>query len=216
MNIHAFEIWLQGLSQTLPLAQFVFFGSLLEEIISPIPAYLVLALAGSVAFTRGYGWLDLGVLVVLAALGKTLGASVYYVVGDALEDLFARIFGKYFKTDVHAIEKFGQKFSGNHWKDGGMLFLLRAFPLTPTTPLSLACGVVKISFPVYFTATFFGGVVKDIFYISAGYFGIVKLPEFWKTINIHKGEWEVFLLVAFLVFVLWQITIRYKMKMQSL
>lgn len=189
-NVNDFEVAFRELSLRVPLETFTFAGSLLEEIVSPIPGYLVMGIVGSLAFAQKVSPFEIIFLTLLGAIGKTLGASLYYFIGDTLEDLFRGTIARFFRTAPETIENFGKRFTGAHWKDGGIIFLLRVIPLTPTTPFSIACGVLKINFKVYAIATFLGNFCKDLLYILLGYYGVANISRLWKDIHWYKVEVE--------------------------
>lgn len=187
---HEFESLFRELSSQIPLEVFAFGGSLLEEIVSPIPSYLIMGIVGSLAFAQQLNvWQILG-LTLLGALGKSLGAALYYFIGDVLEDTFRVTISRLFKVTPEAIENFGARFTGAHWKDGGVIFLLRLFPFTPVTPFSIACGMLKIKFSVYFIATFLGNFFKDVLYVLLGYYGVASISRLWQDIHWYKVEFE--------------------------
>lgn len=187
---HEFEALFRELSSQIPLEVFAFGGSLLEEIVSPIPSYLIMGIVGSLAFAQQLTvWHILG-LTFLGALGKSLGAALYYFIGDVLEDTFRVTISRLFKVTPEAIENFGARFTGAHWKDGGVIFLLRLFPFTPVTAFSIACGMLKINFSVYFIATFLGNFFKDVFYVLLGYYGVASISRLWQDIHWYKVEFE--------------------------
>ncbi len=190
MSLSEFELLFRELSLQVPLEVFSFGGSLMEEIVSPIPSYLVMGIVGSLAFAQKLAFGHIVTLILLGALGKSLGAALYYFIGDTLEDLFRGTLSRLFKVTPEKIENFGNRFTGAHWKDGGLIFLLRVFPLTPVTAFSVACGVLKINFKVYFAATFLGNFVKDIFYVLLGYYGIASIGRLWRDIHWYKVEFE--------------------------
>jgi membrane protein DedA with SNARE-associated domain len=101
-----------------------------------------------------------------------LGYLGWYVVGDKLEDVVVGKFGNVFGLTHADIERIGQRFSGNEWRDGALIFLLRAIPFFPSLAVSLACGVIKIELRTFVLASYLGNVCKDAIYISIGYFGI--------------------------------------------
>lgn len=185
-----FEVLFRELSSRIPLEVFAFGGSLLEEIISPIPSYLVMGIVGSAAFAQQLSFVHILGLTLIGAIGKSLGAALYYFIGDTLEDVFRGPLSRLFKVSPEKIENFGARFSGAHWKDGGLIFLLRLFPLTPVTPFSLACGVLKINFKVYIAATFLGNFFKDALYVGLGYYGIASMTRLWREIHWYKVELE--------------------------
>ncbi len=189
-DLQQVEFLLKNFATSMPLGAFSFFGSLLEEVISPIPSYLIMGIVGTLAFAQKVSFAGLLGLVAIGTFGKTLGASFYYFLGDKLEDLLRYSLGRFFSVEPEKIENFGKRFTGQHWKDGGVIFILRLLPVTPTTPVSLACGVFKIRFSVYFIATYLGNFFKDLFYILLGYYGVASVNKLWKEIHWYKVEIE--------------------------
>jgi membrane protein DedA with SNARE-associated domain len=197
-EVQHFETLFRGVATSMPLEAFSFFGSLLEEVISPIPSYLIMGIVGTLAFAQKVSFMGLLGLVVIGTLGKTLGASFYYVLGDKLEDVLRYSLGRFFNVEPERIENFGKRFTGKHWKDGGVIFFLRLLPVTPTTPVSLACGAFKIRFDVYFIATYLGNFCKDLVYLLLGYYGVASVSKLWKEIHWYKVELEwILTLMAF-------------------
>lgn len=170
----------------MPLEWFVFLGSFLEEVISPIPSALIMGTAGSLALVRGEPLWYLFWLVLFGNIGKVLGAGVYYFIGDTLEDLFIHRVTKFFGVKHADLENIGKRFTGHHWKDGGTLFLLRALPFFPTTPVSIVAGIIKMDKRVFLGATYIGSLLKDMVYIYAGYTGLATLQTFWKRMIPFK------------------------------
>lgn len=184
----------------MPLEWFVFFGSFIEEVISPIPSALIMGTAGSLALVRGEPLWYLFWLVLFGNIGKMLGAWVYYFVGDKLEDLFMPRMTKFFGIKHEDLENIGKRFTGHHWKDGGTLFLLRTFPFFPTTPVSIVAGVIKMDKRVFLGATYLGNLLKDTFYIYAGYAGLATLQTFWKRVVPLKFGVDILVAVGIIAF----------------
>lgn len=159
------------LADHVPLEVFVFFGSLTEEIIAPIPAMLVMTTAGFLAQVEGHTQFFLLWLVLIGNLGKVLGSLGWYVAGDKLEDFIVGKLGRFFSFSHAEIEKVGQKFTGHEWRDGAFIFLFRCIPFFPTMAFSIACGVIKLRLRTFLIASYLGNACKDLFYILAGYFG---------------------------------------------
>jgi membrane protein DedA with SNARE-associated domain len=189
-EVQNFEILFRNVATSMPLESFAFFGSLLEEVVSPIPSYLIMGIVGTLAFAQKVSFAGLLLLVAIGTLGKTLGASFYYVLGDKLEDVLRYSLSRFFNVEPERIENFGKRFTGKHWKDGGVIFLLRLVPITPTTPVSLACGAFKIRFDVYFIATYLGNFCKDLVYLLLGYYGVASISKLWREIHWYKVELE--------------------------
>lgn len=163
-------------AQQLPLELFVFVGCFLEEVVSPIPSFVVLIPAGAAAHVQGISWWYLLVLAILGAAGRILASMLLYVVADRSEDwLFGkgrRLFGVTHKQ----LERFGRRFNGSR-HDWVVLFLLNAIPVVPTSLLSLACGFVKVDFRMFVAATFLGSAINAVIYMSIGYAGIAVVSD---------------------------------------
>lgn len=189
----------------MPLPLFVFFGSFLEEVISPIPSALIMGTAGSLALMQGNTLWYLLLLAAVGNIGKTLGAWCYYVLGDKAEDFFMPKATKWFGITHRDVENIGKRFVGHHWKDGGVLFLLRLLPPFPTTPVSLTAGMIKMDLRVFLTATYLGNFFKDLVYLYAGYAGFAKLHRLWRHIDSMKTvvNIAVALAIGFLLFSLY-------------
>ena len=186
-----------------PLEWFVFIGSFFEEVVSPIPSALIMGTAGSLALIQGSTLWYLVWLALIGNLGKTLGAWLYYIVGDKLEDLLVRPLAKYFGVKHEEIESIGKRFTGHHWKDGGAVFLSRILPLVPALPVSLAAGIIKMDVRVYLAATYAGNFFKDLFYLYVGYVGLAKLHTLWRAIEPVKFAVDILVgigIIAFLFF----------------
>jgi membrane protein DedA with SNARE-associated domain len=177
--IREIEESVRDLAAILPLEVFVVVGSFVEEVVGPIPSTVVMATAGVFARLEDRTLLFVLWLAVLGALGKTLGAWIYYVLGDKLEDVVVRRFGRYLGVRHEDIESIGARFGKNHWRDGGLLLALRLIPFFPSTAISIACGVIRINQSVYLAVTWLGSFGKDLVYAYSGYAGVTALQRMW-------------------------------------
>ncbi|MEP7162510.1 MAG: VTT domain-containing protein [Candidatus Moraniibacteriota bacterium] len=175
--------WLQDFALQVPLEVFVFVGSFIEEVVGPIPSTVVMTTAGVLAHVEDRTLLFVIWLALLGDLGKTIGAYIYYVIGDKLEDVIVGRFGRFFKLSHEEIEGMGKKLGQNHWKDGGTLFLSRLVPFFPTAPISIACGVIKMDKRIYLLATYLGNLGKDFLYLYSGYAGVKIFRHFVHDIE---------------------------------
>ncbi len=199
----ALEHLIREYAHEVPLEWFVLLGSFAEEVISPIPSALIMGTAGSIALMQGAVPGYLVFLVLLGNIGKTFGSWIYYFLGDRLEDLLIGRITKFFGVKHEEIENIGKRFTGHHWKDGGILFILRAMPFVPTTPVSIAAGIIKMDKRIFLLATYAGNVMKDLVYIYAGYAGLAKLQTLWREIIPVKAGIDILVaigIIAFLVF----------------
>lgn len=192
--LHQIEGMVLVLAEHVPLELFVFVGALAEEIIAPIPSMLVMTTAGLLSVVEGHTPFFLLWLVFLGNIGKVLGSLGWYVVGDKLEDLVVGKFGRFFGLSHGDIERIGKRFSGNEWRDGAFIFLLRCVPFFPSLALSLACGVIKIELRTFLLASYLGNFCKDLFYIFAGYYGARALKTFF--VEIERIRWGLGVLIG--------------------
>jgi len=161
------------------LAIFAPIASFIEEIIPPIPSPSIVIATGSMAQVQGYLFYSLFFLALLAALGKTLGASVIYYVADRAEDILAGPISRFLGITHKQIESFGARLSKD-WKDYIVLTVLRALPVVPSSLISVGSGLLKINFRLFIISTFIGSAIRDFIYIYLGYAGTKYLILFFK------------------------------------
>ena len=181
--------WIEHLLRTfahaVPLEVFVFVGSFAEEVVSPIPSTLVMGIAGTAAAMNREPILYLVWLAFFGSFGKILGAWVYYALGDKIEDVVVRRYGKYFGVTHEQIESIGKRFTGS-WKDSVLLFTLRLLPFVPTTPVSIACGIIRMRLPEFLVMTYIPNFIKDTLYLMVAYFGLTALRRFLRHVAAYQ------------------------------
>ncbi|OGI14371.1 MAG: hypothetical protein A3E38_00350 [Candidatus Moranbacteria bacterium RIFCSPHIGHO2_12_FULL_54_9] len=197
---NAIEQFVRAYATEVPLPWFVFIGSFFEEVVSPIPSALIMGTAGSLALVDGRALAYLVLLALIGNLGKTLGAWLYYFIGDKLENILVKPLAKYFGVKHEEIESIGQRFTGHHFKDGGTVFLLRIVPFVPALPVSLAAGIIKMDVRVFLAATYAGNFLKDLLYLYIGYAGLAKLHTLWREIEPVKLGVDILVAIAIAVF----------------
>lgn len=194
--------WLHAIAIFTPLPIFVIFGSIFEEVIAIVPSPFVMTLAGSIMAEQGGNYFYLALLSVLAAAAKTAGCYLYYLLADKLEDLLASRYGKYLGISHKSIEAVGRRF-GTGKRDEIVIFLLRAAPLIPTAPVSLAAGAVKINLRHYLSATFAGLIVRSAFFLYLGYTATGTLSSLQDQIGGYETYGKIALLLALVGVLLW-------------
>lgn len=175
-------VWLEQTAEAVPLPIFVMVGGIVEEIVAPIPSPLVTTLAGSITSAQQFGIPSLLWICALATLAKTIGAWLFYVLGDKLEDVAVPRFGKYIGVKHEDLEHFGEHFNGT-WKDEVILLVLRSIPVMPSTPISLLCGILKINLRTFFAATYIGFYVRNLSFMLLGYTGLAAMGSLMEGIN---------------------------------
>lgn len=189
------------LADIVPLPIFAFFSSLIEEVIAVIPSPLVMTLMGSIAAAQGVGWIYAAVLIAIGALGKTIGGLALYIVADKGEDIFTRRFGRLLGLSSEKIELIGKKLNKG-WHDDLVLFLLYAAPIIASAPISIACGLIKISKRSFFITMFCGTFVKGLFYFYIGYTGAEALMLMSQDIGgIERLSYLMILIIIVAIFI---------------
>lgn len=165
-------VWLSQVSQSMPVSLFVILGSIVEELIPPIPSPFVMTSAGALLKAQAASLLEISFIVLLVTTIKTATAWIWYVLGDKTEDVvtqnkIVQKKGKKVGFSHKKIEALGKKLSKG-FGDEVAMFILRAFPLIPTSLVSIAAGVIKLNKRSYLYTTFLGMLVRNIFYILVG------------------------------------------------
>lgn len=175
-------------------------GAFIEEIISPIPSFVVMIPAGAAAQVQQIGWWYLPVLALIGAAGRLVASVILYVLADKGEDL---LFGKgrrLFGLSHKQLEKYGERLSGTK-RDWVALFMLNAIPILPTSLLSLACGFIKVNFKMFMITTYFGSAVNALIYMSIGYAGI-QAADTLQNFNVFFQIITIILVIMLLVWLL--------------
>lgn len=186
---------LRAWAELLPLPIFTIVGSFVEEIIAPIPSPFVMTLAGSLAEAESRPLVYLFFLAAIGAVGKTVGSVIIYFIADRFEDAITGRFGKFIgvshKQVMHLSERL-EKGRGE-W---AVLFALRALPIMPTAPISLASGVLRVNMKTYLTSTAAGLFVRNIFYLYLGYTSTNALERLNSGLDSFETIGYAMLLIA--------------------
>jgi membrane protein DedA with SNARE-associated domain len=170
--IEVVEAWLVNFSEVVSIEVFVLVGGFIEEILAPIPSPLILGSAGSLAEVTGQGIWYLLWIAVVASIAKLLASLILYVVVDKFEDIFMGKFGKFFGITHEEIEGLGRRLGENPYLNFGVLFGLRALPVMSSAVVSVMAGFVKVDLKIYAMATFFGNIIRNMFFLVVGYYGL--------------------------------------------
>jgi len=193
---------LETIAESVPLPLFVLIASIIEELIAFIPSPFVLTLAGSSAAAQGSNFLYLVVLALIATLAKTAGAYFFYYVADKLEDVVTSKFGKVFGFSHKSIESIGAKLQKSS-SDEVAIFLLRAMPLIPSTPVSIVAGILKIDLKRYLLASAAGLFVRCMFFVYLGYTATGTLEDLTNQIGGYELYGKIALLILGAIGVIW-------------
>jgi membrane protein DedA with SNARE-associated domain len=194
--IEYFITLLTSWSEALPLPLFTFLGALIEEIIAPIPSPFVMTLSGSFAEAQGQNLLFLMLLALVGTIGKTIGCWVIYLIAAKFEDVVTGRFGKFLGVTDKQVEKISKRLENNK-HEALAIFLLRAAPIMPTSPVSLMAGVLKLDLRRYLLSSAAGVFVRNLFYLYLGYSSTNALENINDNLNSLETIGYVLMLVFF-------------------
>jgi membrane protein DedA with SNARE-associated domain len=183
---------------------FVFVGTFIEELISPIPSFLVLIPSGAAAEARHASIGYLLLLMILSACGRIIAALILYWLADKFEDKLLANGRRFFGVSHKEIERVGQRLGKARKRDWIILFLMNAVPIFPTAALSVTCGFLKVRMKLFMLCTFFGTMVNSLIYMLIGYGGF-KAATALNSIELAS---QVVLGLAMMAGVVWLVRAR--------
>ncbi len=142
----------------------VFLGSVVEEIIAPIPSTLVIMgtsfiiLKGAVISLETIFSLFINV-VLPASVGVTIGSLLIYTLAYYLGKELIDRWGKYLGVSWENMEKAQNKFEESS-SDEIILFIVRALPVIPSVAINVFCGFVRYDLKKFVIITFLGTLVR--------------------------------------------------------
>lgn len=152
----------------------VFFASIIEEVIVPIPAALVQMSAGATLSglfsepSLSFGMTLFFQVIVPVSLGVTLGSLVIYAIGYCAGKPVLERWGEYFGLAWRDVDQRYRKLR-HVQADATMLFFLRVTPIVPSVAISAVCGVVRMKVWRYFFLSLLGNVVRATFIVMIGW-----------------------------------------------
>ena len=161
----SFLIWISEFL-TGHLYEGVFVAALVETIIPPIPTLAIFPTAGFLASQEGFSLFSVIPMIILGALGATIGTTVIYLIALKLGRIvllrylrFLKISDKKLERVENWFEKYGDK----------AVFLGRMIPVMREM-ISVPAGLLKMKFPKFILYTFAGSLVWATGTILAGYY----------------------------------------------
>lgn len=142
----------------------VFMGSILEEIIPPIPSTLTQLTYGAILFKGTVISITFFIKVIImigipAAVGVLVGSLPFYAGAFFLGKPFIDRFGKWLGVSWSAVEELDKKFKKNKWDD--VVFTgLRATPILPSIVLAVGAGVLRLPIRTYIIGTLIGTFIR--------------------------------------------------------
>jgi membrane protein DedA with SNARE-associated domain len=144
----------------------IFLAALLETIIPPIPTLAIFPTAGFLASQQGVTLLGLIPMIILGAIGATIGTSAIYLIALKLGRVVLLRYLRFVKVNDKKLtrveiwfEKYGDK----------AVFLGRMVPLMREM-ISIPAGLLKMRIPKFVLYTFAGSCVWSAGTILSGYY----------------------------------------------
>ncbi len=163
-----FDSFLVWISEFLTghLYEGVFVAALVETIIPPIPTLAIFPTAGFLASQEGMSLFSVIPLIILGALGATIGTTAIYLIALKLGRRILLRYLKFLKISERKLErveiwfeKYGDK----------AVFLGRMIPVMREM-ISVPAGLLEMKFTKFIVYTFAGSLVWSTATILAGYY----------------------------------------------
>lgn len=186
----------------------VFLGSIIEEIIAPIPSTLVIMgtsfiiLKGAVISLETVYSLFINV-VLPASVGVTLGSLFIYGLAYYLGKELIDRWGKYLGVSWENIEKAQDKFEESS-SDEIILFVVRALPVVPSVAVNVFSGFLRYNLKKFVIITFLGTLVRAFILGFLGW----QFGSFYQTIATEISYLEeisvAVIVIGLIIYFLWR------------
>lgn len=155
----------------------IFLAALLETIVPPIPTLAVFPTAGFLASQQGVPLIGVIPMILLGAIGATIGTSAIYLIALKLGRAVLLRYLKYVKVSESKLERVEIWFERYGDK---AVFLGRMVPVMREM-ISVPAGLLKMRIPKFVLYTFAGSLIWATGTILAGYY-------FGEAIGITTSE----------------------------
>ncbi len=163
--IDSFLVWIADFLGS-HLYEGIFLAALLETIIPPIPTLAVFPTAGFLASQQGISIIGVIPMILLGAIGATIGTSAIYLIALKLGRVMLLRYLKFVRISESKLErveiwfeKYGDK----------AVFLGRIVPVMREM-ISIPAGLLKMKILKFVIYTFAGSFIWSAITILAGYY----------------------------------------------
>ena len=144
----------------------IFLAALLETVVPPIPTLAVFPTAGFLASQQGITLYELVPMILLGALGATIGTSAIYFIALKLGRAVLLRYLKYVRVSDKKLEQVEIWFE----KYGDKAVLLGRVVPVMREMISIPAGLLQMKIPKFILYTFIGSCIWSAGTIIAGYY----------------------------------------------
>ena len=144
----------------------IFLAALIETMIPPIPTLAIFPTAGFLASQQGISLLGVVPMILLGAIGATIGTSVIYLIALKLGRTVLLRYLKNFRITEKKLERveiWFEKYGDKAVLIGRMVPVMREM-------ISVPAGLLKMKIPKFILFTFIGSCIWSSITILSGYY----------------------------------------------
>lgn len=144
----------------------IFLAALIETIIPPIPTLAIFPTAGFLASQQGIPLIGVIPMIILGAIGATIGTSAIYFIALKLGRVVLLRYLRYVKVSEKKLERveiWFEKYGDKAVFVGRMIPVMREM-------ISIPAGLLKMKIPKFVMYTFTGSCIWSTGTILAGYY----------------------------------------------
>lgn len=169
----------------------VLFGSLIEEVIAPIPSTVVILFGGFLLIPQEATFVEAMFQVALkvmlpASAGMAIGSLFPYFIARIGEKVAVDRFGKLLQVDWAMVEK-AQKYFEERNSDEWMLFIARAVPVIPSVVIAVFCGLIRMNVWSFVIISFFGSLIRTFILGLVGWAVGAAYAEYAHDISLVEN-----------------------------
>ena len=198
--IAAFVTYIE--SVLIPLGAWgVFLGSLLEQIIAPIPSAVVQLSGGFFLIEEApmpEPILNIFLKVALpSGVAIIIASTAIYFIAFSFGKPFISAWGKWFGFSWKDVLWLQGKFRKT-WIDDVLIFVFRTLPIAPTIAVDVFCGLIRYDIKKYLILTFVGTLIRASILGFIGY----QAGNLYTVYTEKIGLFEDYILIALVIGVL--------------
>lgn len=139
-------------------------GSLIEEVVAPIPSAAVILFGGFLLIPQDATFWEAALQVTYkvmlpASVGMAVGSLFPYYIARIGEKVAVDKFGRLLQVDWAMVEK-AQKYFEEKKSDELVLFIVRAVPLVPSVVIAVFCGLIRMNVWTFLLFSFLGSIIR--------------------------------------------------------